>query len=969
VAAAAGAAWGLGLARLLALEALIPFFLTIGGTALAAALCGSASWALWWAQVRRGSGERAAGLRLAPLLLPLADLLMRDPQPWRGPVLLLGGIAVTGIAHLRHPLTEWAYVVPAAILPLAVYLPDVAPWVGQADTFEFQVVGPRLGVAHPSGYPLYVLLAKLFSLLPYGTVAWRVNLSSAVCAALAAWFLFRAVREWPASPAISLAASLTFAFSPTLWPRAVEAEVYGLNALLVTASLWVAIRWARDRLGAERALPLLALLAGAGIASHLTLGALLLLILPPALASRPRPSLRAWGTAALLFAGGLALYLYIPLRWPAINEGEVMTVAHFFRYVTNAESGGALRPLAFVQDPGRWGIVFRLLEEQVGWGGLVLALWGLAAAFRRRRPLALGTTLAFLGWVWFNTSFYVAEPDYSAFLVPAHATVALWLGVGLGWLHEAIRRRASSLLPLLLAVAALLPLGRLWLTGPTLDTAREQADEAWGRYVMELPLAASAAILADSEKFPPLYYLQQVEGLQPDLDLVMRFDEAGYRQELAARLDAGQVVYTARYLPHLEMYALRSMGPLVEVGTAPVVTANGTEAGTLFGSRISLRHHEITADRARERLWHVTLTWLALAAPEEDLEVRLRLVDGARQVAWISEATRPVSGQYPTNAWPEGGVVTDYYALALPPWLMGDEYAVQVGLFPLFGETGLAVDGGPESWLTLETLEVEPPSGPLPPLPREQRASFAGGAWLTGYDLANEAAAGGPVEVELGWHGVTGTEEVRLAWVDADGQETAVMASPLGAGARRSRHVVDAPDGAGGYVLRIELAGEQVRCNWLAGESDGCLLAEVDVSPEQEGLACFAGQVLLLEADLPVQQARPGEAVGVTLRWRALRAMEEDYTVFVQLVGPDGMLHGQVDAWPVQGTRPTSGWMPGEELRDAYEVRLDADAPVGRYRMVAGWYLLATMQRLPVLNESGQAVGNHVVLGEMAVEE
>lgn len=966
-ACAVGAVWGLGLAHCLALDGLLPFFLGVEGTALASLLSGAASLFAWQMGVRRGTSRREAALFLTPLALPLADLLLGAYQPWRGPVLLLGGLVALVLAGLGQRLPGWFSFLLLVGLSLGIYLPDVAPWVGRADTFEFQVVAPRLGIAHPSGYPLYILLGKLFSLLPVGSVAWRVNLSSAVCAALAVWFLFLALREWTASPALSMWAALTIAFSPTLWGRAVEAEVYGLNALLVALSLWVAARWAIGGWRAERALPLLGLLAGAGLASHLTLGGLVLLVIPLALSACPRPSLRALALAAGLFVAGVALYLYIPLRWPAVNDGEIMTLSHFLSFVSNAESGGALRPLAFVQDLPRWGTVLRLLRMQVGWAGLLLAALGVGISFRRNRWLALGLALAWLAWVWFALSFYVAEPDYSAFLIPAHVVLGLWLGVGLGWLMGFLQRRAASLVPVVLAAAVLLPLSRLWLTGPLLDTSREQADEAWGRAVMSLPMAPGAAILADSEKFPPLYYLQQIEGVRPDLDLVMRFHEAEYREELDARLGAGQTVYMARYLPHLETYFLRSLGPLVEVGVEPLgePPAGATPVGVVFGEQVELLAFDWQAGSVEGASYRLILYWRA-AGRSQDLEVRLRWVDEAAQVVWVSGGSRPVSGQYPVPAWPEGAVVVDDHEVLPPPWLPQGTYGLQVGLFPLFGQTGLAAEDGTQ-WVPLREVSFSSNSS-LSPLPREVRAAFSNGAWLLGYDLGSEAQAGAPFPVDLGWRGVAAGGRVRLAWVDGSGEELSAEEFPLAASMARSRHVLVAP-GAGSAALRVSLVGENVRCGWLAPLADGCSLARVEVLPAQEGLANFAGQLLLLDARMDRASARPGERIAVTLRWRALRVMDEDYTVFVQLVGPDGRLHGQVDTWPAQGTRPTSGWAPGEELDDLYEVALDGDAPAGRYRVQVGWYLLATMQRLQIVDANLQPVGDAFVLGELSVGE
>jgi hypothetical protein len=967
-AGAAGGAWGVGLARVLALQVRCSFFLDFAGTGLTALLTSGASLLVWWIQARRSGEAFGAAVNLTPLLLPLADLALGSLQPWRGPVLLLGGLVVAALLYLRARPSPWMCFLLVVGLSLAVYLPDVAPWVGRADTFEFQVVAPRLGIAHPSGYPLYILVGKLFSLLPFGTVAWRVNLTSAICAALAAGALYGALESWSGQTARGatvglLVPPLALAFSPTLWSRAVEAEVYGLNAFLAALSLWVGVRCTRGQLRSERALPLMGLLVGVGMASHLTLGALLFLFLPLLITARLRPSARSLAAAIGLFLGGLALYLYIPLRWPALNDGETMSIARFLAFVTNAESGGALHPLAFLHDATRFGLILRLLRSQVGWGGLALAAIGVIGVGHRSWPLALGTGLAFAAWVWFNLSFYVAEPDYSAFLIPAHVVLLFWLGTGLALIIDLMRQRADLLLPPALAVAALLPLSRLWISGPALDTSRERAEDAWGRYVLALPIARDAAILADSEKFPSLYYLQQVEGLRMDLDLVMRFDEAGYREELASRLGAGQTVYMARYLPHLEEYLLRSLGPLVEVGTSPLTRppADATPMRMAFGHGIELVAFDLREDPHGRALWHLTLYWQATAPLERDLEVRLRLVDGVGRAVWTSEGVRPVGGNYPTNAWLPEVIVADYHSIAPPDWLPLGEYELQVALFPRFSDQG--VDVSP--WCPLAAVPVAP-TGETSPLMHQVAFAF-GRVWLVGYDVPREVSAESRVGVDLSWADVVGERTGQLEWVDEGGSVVKRAGFALTEGMFRSRHVVAAPAAPGDYHLRIELEDAEARCAWLAPTNPGCDLGVISVAAVQEGLANFDGRILLTGAEVGRDQLLPGEVLPVTLHWRALRELEKDYTVTVQLLGPDGRLYGQMDSWPVQGALPTSGWEPGREIADPYRVPLAPDAPHGRYRVVVGWYLLATMERLPVVNAGGESIADHVVVAEPEV--
>jgi hypothetical protein len=69
----------------------------------------------------------------------------------------------------------------------------------------------------------------------------------------------------------------------------------------------------------------------------------------------------------------------------------------------------------------------------------------------------------------------------------------------------------------------------------------------------------------------------------------------------------------------------------------------------------------------------------------------------------------------------------------------------------------------------------------------------------------------------------------------------------------------------------------------------------------------------------------------------------------------------------VQGTLPTSSWAAGQTVTDPYAVTLQAGAPAGRYQIEVGWYLLATLRRLPVLDASSQPSDDRFIIGEVSV--
>jgi len=133
---------------------------------------------------------------------------------------------------------------------LALYVQTLAPSVAALfdDSLEFPLVSYRLGIAHPTGYPLYTLLGKLFSLLPWHNVAWRVNLLSAVAGALTAALVYLAARQLAARRLPALLGALALAVSPVFWSQAVIAEVYTLAGAFVALLLWLVLRWARKPL-------------------------------------------------------------------------------------------------------------------------------------------------------------------------------------------------------------------------------------------------------------------------------------------------------------------------------------------------------------------------------------------------------------------------------------------------------------------------------------------------------------------------------------------------------------------------------------------------------------------------------------------------------------------------------------------------------------------------------------------------
>jgi 4-amino-4-deoxy-L-arabinose transferase-like glycosyltransferase len=131
-------------------------------------------------------------------------------------------------------------------------------------------------------------------------------------------------------------------------------------------------------------------------------------------------------------------------------------------------------------------------------------------------------------------------------------------------------------------------------------------------------------------------------------------------------------------------------------------------------------------------------------------------------------------------------------------------------------------------------------------------------------------------------------------------------------------------------------------------------------SPSASPLDKLGGRLRTGSAEPLRAQPSLSETLEITLYWRALVDMEEDYTVFVHLLGEDGTLYGQGDGPPLNNEYPTSYWSPGEVLADARTIPLHDGRPAGGYLLV-GLYRLADGARLPVHTAEGERMPDDAV--------
>ena len=468
----------------------------------------------------------------------------------------------------------------AGLGALGLYAATVARTItwrhGGGDGPELSAAAAVLGIAHPTGYPLYLMLGHLFTLIPVGEVAFRVGLMSATAGAVgvacAAYLAIELSSSFHPSDSVGrglvprrnavdndqaaghralpyvaarsegrlarlapllggLAGGAVLATSPLYWSQATIPEVYTLHAAIVLGLLTLLVAW---RPGRDRLLVVTALFFGVGMGDHVTLALLALpasvfvLVRDPGVLRR-----RTLAFVLMAFLLGLCVYVYLPLRAaadPPLNWGDPSNASRFFVHVTARSYQGYLggRPLAGVI--GRASAMAQLLIAQLTWPGLVLALLGLGELDRGHKSLAR-LLLAYVGITSAFTLIYNAE-NPETYFIPAVLVLAVSLGVG-------VARLASARLERWLALAALvaIPAWQVWVNLPVMDLSHDRTAADWARQTLESAPKDGVVVTQIDDKTFALWYMQAVEHLRPDVAVVDRrltvFD--WYRTEVERR--------------------------------------------------------------------------------------------------------------------------------------------------------------------------------------------------------------------------------------------------------------------------------------------------------------------------------------------------------------------------------------------------------------------------------------------------
>lgn len=524
---------------------------------------------------------------------------------------------MTPAQPLRPDRRDWAQAGALAALLFMLYAASAPRGVALEDDGLFVLSSYFLGVEHPPGFPLHTLLGKLFTLLPIGSVAYRVHLLSALFGAATCGMLWMCARTLVEGRAPAWLAALGLGLMPVFWSQSVIAEVYTLNAFFFVLLMWLGLR------ASAGLLYWMALVFGLSLSNHwplmgLVLPAFLILLWPLRAEIVKRLGALSW-----LVILGLAPYAWLVYRsWRALPisfYGPLETLPEIWFFLSRAgyagidesPTGGWLDRIRFLQFLG--GQMF----VQLAVAGTLLAAAGFAAQWRALGPrlsafltvafLMPSVTLAFL--LRFDYD-YLSKHVFHVYPLPSYAVAALWMALGFDWLARRFALRAAPRVAVAAGVLALIgALGARTNLDPNQDWA-----ERYARIVLKtLPRDAVVFPQGDAD-LPPIAYLHFVENARPDVTLyqakglilgnrlfhLLRVSDAEAQARLQAFIATERAPVVSTMVP-LEGYALRDRWLHAEVDRSArdpsQLTVDIPEEATAFFEQ------EVLHDSAPHNAW------------------------------------------------------------------------------------------------------------------------------------------------------------------------------------------------------------------------------------------------------------------------------------------------------------------------------------------------------------------------------
>lgn len=412
----------------------------------------------------------------------------------------------------RENQKEFFCIFTIFILLFFIYTYTVAPSIYDGDSGELTAAVQSLGLAHPTGFPLYIITGKIFSLLvPIRDVAYKLNIFSSILTATAAVFLFLVLRNFLISRIAALSSSLIFGFGNTIWSNAGAARVYALSLFMATVLFFIFSKWTETK--EKKYVYYYCGIFGLGLGSH----SLILLMAIPLL-------IMVWSLKIIdkkmlsLLLLPLIQYIYLPIAYfknGIINFGEINGFRGFLHYLTQQDffyklaSRNSATIFEFFKETGR------LFVSEFSIFLFALSLLGFLIIGKRKKRFLL----AILSIVVFNVFlmlFYGNDNDLRVlfrYFFTTYLVFAIAIGFALEFLINKVRGR-PVLFNLLSVAILLMPLVPFLTNFEINDRHKNFIIKDYAENISKTVMPYSIIISEGDTITGPLWYLQATNKLE-----------------------------------------------------------------------------------------------------------------------------------------------------------------------------------------------------------------------------------------------------------------------------------------------------------------------------------------------------------------------------------------------------------------------------------------------------------------------
>lgn len=418
-----------------------------------------------------------------------------------------------------------------------VYFLTLSPSVYFGDSGEYITTAYVLGVPHPPGFPLYVALAHIFTKIPFGTIAWRVNLFSAILGAITVFLVYLTCLRLTKRAVPSAVAALVLAFSPIFWLYSEVAESFMINNLFFILVIYLSLVF-KDNLANKKVFYLLSFVFGLALTPH----QLNFFMLPALLVflwfyRRHILNLKDILLGIVFFVLGLTPYLYFPLaalRQPPYNWGDPTTPYRIFRQIMRLDYGLFALGASFSKNSEftlvPLGFYFLSFIRQFSIFGVVLGILGLFFQKRSIRILKFfvllflftGPIFLFYSRLQFVSIFQKGVGE--RFFMQSSIIFVLWIGYGvyeiIKFIEKRVPRKRKIFFTGFEVLLILLPLLLIPLNNSYANQSKNFLYYNYGINTLETLPKNSLFLVSNDSGFMITAYLSMVEQKRPDVKIV-----------------------------------------------------------------------------------------------------------------------------------------------------------------------------------------------------------------------------------------------------------------------------------------------------------------------------------------------------------------------------------------------------------------------------------------------------------------